>query len=221
MTGRIVAIEGGDGAGKRTTSEAIVVRLREIGLKADVISFPRYGSTVGANVIGDFLSHRIKASLKPNVLAVFYAADRLQSLGVIERARELHDFVIMDRYVGSNVAYQASKVLPSEMLGTMRWIERLELEIFGIPPPELSVLLRMPVMRAKELVSLKAGRSYTDQVFDRHEADEQLQSKIYDSYSVLIKEGIISPWLDVNPLTNGRLRPPLEIANEILRALGL
>ncbi|MGJ4914167.1 hypothetical protein ACQR10_03620 [Bradyrhizobium sp. HKCCYLRH2060] len=219
MLGKIVAIEGGDGAGKRTTSFAVADQLRGRGLKAAVISFPRYGETVGANVIGDYLAQRLTLAMSPRTLAVYYAIDRFESLEWIHRSQEENDFVIMDRYVGSNVAYQGSKVVASDALACMRWIERLELEQFGVPAPNLSILLRMPVAQAKRLVSMKSTRSYTESVFDLHEADDELQRKIYESYSVLVRESIVSAWMVVEPVVGEVLREPGDIACEIVSAL--
>ncbi len=219
MTGRILAIEGGDGAGKRTISEALRDRLVADGLRAKVISFPRYQDTLGGRAIGEFLAHRAPAPADPRAVAVFYAADRFESKALIQELLQENDFLIVDRYVGSNVAYQAAKVAPEERQAIVDWIVDLEFGCFALPRPVLSVFLDTPVEVARRLVGKKDARSYTDRVLDRHEEDLELQRKVVETYGRLAADEIVSPWLVVSPLRNGALRLPRDLADEILSRL--
>ena len=63
--------------------------------------------------------------------------------------------VVLDRYVPSNVAHQASKVEGAERAELQRRILDIEFGIFGMPRPDLVLLLDVPVAgsttdRAKE-----------------------------------------------------------------------
>jgi len=219
VTGRIVAIEGGDGAGKRTIAEALRDRLVAEGLRAKVISFPMYQETLGGRAIGEFLAHRVPAPADPRAVAIFYAADRFESKAFIQELLEENDFLIVDRYVASNVAYQAAKVAPEERQAIADWILDLEFGCFGLPRPLISVFLNMPVEVARGLVGKKDARSYTDRVLDRHEEDLDLQRRVAETYGRLAADEVVSPWLVVSPLRDGALRLPRDLADEILSRL--
>jgi dTMP kinase len=219
VTGRIVAVEGGDGAGKRTISEALRDRLVADGLRAKVISFPRYQDTLGGRVIGEFLAHRVAAPADPRGVAIFYAADRFESKALIQELLDENDFLIADRYVASNVAYQAAKGAPEERQAIIDWIVDLEFGCFGLPRPVISVFLDMPVEVARQLVGKKDARPYTDRVLDRHEEDLDLQRRVAEAYGRLAADEVVSPWLVVSPLRNGTLRLPRDLADEIVSRL--
>jgi dTMP kinase len=219
VTGRIVALEGGDGAGKRTISEALRDRLVADGLRARVISFPRYQDTLGGRAIGEFLAHRVPAPADPRAVAIFYAADRFESKALIQELLDENDFLIVDRYVGSNVAYQAAKAAPEDRQAIVDWIVDLELGCFGLPRPVLSVFVDMPVEVARRLVGKKDTRPYTDRVLDRHEEDLDLQRRVAEAYGRLAADEVVSPWFVVSPLRNGALRLPRDLAEEILSRL--
>ena len=51
------------------------------------------------------------------------------------------------------------------------WLEEVEYGEFGLPRPDLVVLLDAPVALARELVGRKAARGYTTLEADIHEAD--------------------------------------------------
>ncbi|RZM08508.1 MAG: thymidylate kinase, partial [Sphingomonas sp.] len=46
----LLAIEGGDGAGKATAAAEVVAQLVAGGTSATVLSFPRYAETLGGHV---------------------------------------------------------------------------------------------------------------------------------------------------------------------------
>src|SRR5690348_753674 len=106
----IVAIEGADGAGKATTAARLCEALNAVGRSATVIAFPRYGETVGGITIGRFLAGELAVPVTPRAAAVLYALDRLEWRDAILAAQAAHDVVIFDRYIASNMAYQAAKV---------------------------------------------------------------------------------------------------------------
>ena len=57
IEGKIIAIEGIDGAGKKTQSEMLVEYLKGKGVSAEVLSFPDYNHPLGM-VISDYLHKR-------------------------------------------------------------------------------------------------------------------------------------------------------------------
>jgi dTMP kinase len=212
----LVAIEGADGAGKATASENVRAALVSRGLSATVISFPRYKDTVGGVTLGEFLSGRLPVPVTPKAAAVLYGLDRLESVPFIRETVATHDVVIFDRYIASNMVYQASKVGADDAADLMRWIYRLETEAFEVPAADLSIYLDTPLDAARRLMQLKDARSYTDRQFDEHEADTSLQRAVRRNYTSVAGLGLAGPWRIVATTVAGRLRQPGEIAAEIV-----
>jgi dTMP kinase len=212
----LVAIEGADGAGKATAASNVRDALVEKGLSVSVISFPRYMDTVGGVVLGEFLSGRMPVPVTAKAAAVLYGLDRLESVSFVAQTAATNDVVIFDRYIASNMVYQASKVAPEDATNLMQWIFRLETEMFGVIPPNLSIYLDTPIEKARELMLLKSRRSYTDRQYDEHEADNVLQRNVRQNYANIASAGLAGPWRVVHTVQSGRLRPSQEIASEIV-----
>jgi len=106
MGGRLITIEGLDGAGKTTLAGALAAALAERGVDVEVLREPG----------GVELSERIRTLVKdpalrvdPRAEALLYAAARAQL--VAERVAPLLDagrWVLLDRFVDSSLAYQGS-----------------------------------------------------------------------------------------------------------------
>ena len=211
----LVAIEGGDGAGKATAAAEVAAQLNAAGRSATVISFPRYAETLGGHVLGEYLGGRLPRAASPRAAAVLYALDRMESAGAIAGATAAHDVVVFDRYIASNMAYQAAQVAEAEAVPLMRWIARLELDQFALPAPDLCVYLDTPVEAARALILRKRKRSYTDDALDAYEADVALQHRVRANYAAMATDGLLGRWATVPTMTNTALRPPAEIAAEI------
>ncbi len=213
----LVAIEGADGAGKATAAANVNAALIARGITASVISFPRYAETVGGTALGDFLAGRMAVPVKPKAAAVLYALDRLESVQFVAEKAAVNDVIIFDRYIPSNMVYQASKVDPSDAVDMMRWIFKLEVETFGVLPPDLSIYLDTPIENARQLMLLKTRRSYTDRQYDEHEADVMLQRAVRRNYSEMSRMGLAGPWQTVRTASSAdTLRHPADIASEIV-----
>lgn len=215
----LLAIEGADGAGKATTATAVATLLREQGRRVEVIAFPRYAATIGGHVLGDFLGGRLDRTATPRSLAVLYALDRLESLEVIAEAMARCDVVVFDRYIASNIAYQAAKVPDDAAPALVEWIVALETVQFALPPPDLSIYLDTPLDTARRQIAQKQQRDYTDLTYDQHEADVALQAAVRRRYAAMADTGVLSRWRRVEPLAGGAMRPPAEIAAEIVAAM--
>ncbi len=216
----LVAIEGADGAGKATTASAVVAALHASGRSAEVISFPRYTATVGGHVLGDFLAGRLPHALSPRALATLYALDRFESRDLVLATAARCDVVVFDRYIASNMAYQAAKVAADEAGDLMRWIVALETGQFAMPAPDLSIYLDTPLEVARGQIARKRRRSYTDQTYDAHEADDALQRAVRAAYAAMTEGALLGGWQRVVTGRDGEMRPPAEIAAEIVAAIG-
>lgn len=219
MTAFIIAIEGGDGVGKNTIANALAMSLRSKSKNVALIDFPRYGDTVAGGALKQFLNGETKQPVTAQIAAVLYALDRFEYRAEILKAVNENDFVIFDRYVASNVAYQAAKVPRADRSAMMDWVLNLELDTFSLPRPNLNVLLRLDVAAARRLVSLKPKRDYTNLEHDIHEADDTLQARLRENYQHIADQAMISKWTVIDVSRFGSLRKPAEICSELERCV--
>ena len=186
-----------------------------------MISFPRYGETAGGWVLGEYLGGRLPREVSPRAAAVLYALDRLESRDALMAAESGHEVVVLDRYIASNLVYQAAKVAAEEAADLMRWIWTLETGQFALPSPDLSVFLATPVDVARRQIAMKRQRSYTDATFDLNEADAALQARVRENYAELAAADYAGRWVTVATVADVGMRPPGEIAAEVVAALSL
>jgi len=211
----IVAIEGADGAGKATAAAGLVDRLALRGFSAEVISFPRYATTVGGYALGEFLSGRLPRAVSAEAAAVLYALDRLESRTEIESAAKRSEVLVMDRYIASNMAYQAAKVSQSDSERLMEWVIRLETGLFALPKPDLSIYLDTPLEVAQELILRKRPRDYTERNLDEYEGDLDLQRRVRANYAAMVERDLLGPWARIATVAGGSLRAIVDIADEM------
>ena len=211
----LVAIEGADGAGKNTTATRLRDLLIAEGRSATIIAFPRYSETVAGVTIGRFLAGELPVPVTPQAAAVLYALDRFEWRDAIAEAAATFEVVIFDRYIASNMAYQAAKLPAGEARGMMEWILALETGQFALPRPDLSIYLETPWEIARALILQKAQRSYTDRSYDEHEADVALQQRVRANYAEMAAADLLGPWRTVRSTDDGAMRSPDAIAGEI------
>jgi dTMP kinase len=170
--GKLIAIEGIDGSGKRTQLDLLARELDARGLSAVRVSFPRYESSFG-KLVARYLNGEFGplAAVDPHFSALLYANNRLEAKSELDSALAAGKIVLADRYVGSNLAHQASRVEPERREEFLAWLTHLEYTLYGLPIEDLVVYLRVPVPEAHRLIGLKSERSYTARQRDLHEAD--------------------------------------------------
>ncbi len=215
----LLAIEGADGAGKATTSALVVEQLQAAGRSAAVISFPRYTDTVGGWALGAMLAGTLPRGTSPTAAAVLYALDRMESRDHLMATMAANDVVVFDRYIASNMAYQAAQVPVDEADTMMAWIADLETCSFALPKPDLSVYLDTPADIARGLIRQKRKRSYTDDAFDAYEADTGLQDRVRINYAAMAAAGLLGRWATVSTVEAGASRLPADIARDIVALL--
>ena len=220
MSAFLLAMEGADGAGKATVSAAVVEMLRAAGKRAAVVSFPRYAETAGGHVLGEYLAGRLPRAVSPRAAAVLYALDRLESRDHLLATAASNDVVVFDRYIASNMAYQAAQVPAAKATALIEWIAALETRQFALPAPDLSVYLDTPQDVSRALIARKRRRSYTDDAFDAYEADAALQARVRENYASMAAGGLLGRWATVATTVGaGKSRPPEEIATEVVALL--
>ncbi|MDA1231898.1 MAG: thymidylate kinase [Planctomycetota bacterium] len=212
----LIAIEGIDGAGKGTQAGRLVSSLRDTGLRVDTLQFPRYSATTFGSAIGDFLNGRFGSlsEVHPQLAAVLYAGDRYESRSLLMKMIEDNDVVVLDRFVGSNLAHQSAKLDGDERATLIEWIEKVEFEVFELPKPSLTILIDMSSQMSRELVSRKEARDYTDQKSDLQESDLPYLEKVRRCYLALSHSRL--DWRTIHGLNDdGLLKSIDEVGDEI------
>jgi dTMP kinase len=217
----LLAIEGADGVGKNSAATRLCDELNAAGRSAVMLSFPRYQSTVGGHTLGVYLAGKLDVPVTPQAAAVLYALDRLESRDMIAEATANHEVVIFDRYIASNMAYQAARLPASEADVMMGWILALETGTFALPRPTLSIYLDTPWELARELILQKRQRSCTDRSYDEYEADVALQKAVRANYEAMVNDAMLGPWRVVHASKGGTMRAREAITAEIRSYLEL
>ena len=152
MKGKLIVIEGTTASGKQTQSILLTKHLNEIGIKCEKKSFPDYDSPTGQIIKNCLLGKNNDSLFKegvnnipPKVAALYYAADRAYNIDKINKLLDNGVNVILDRYVESNMAYQAAKFDDNyERINTLLWMEQLEFNLLDLPRPDKVIFLYLP-----------------------------------------------------------------------------
>lgn len=208
--GRLIVIEGVDGAGKRTLADGLAAALTARGAAVARMTFPRYHADVHAQLARDALYGRL-GDLADSVhgMAVLFALDRRDAADELRALRATHDVLLLDRYVASNAAYGAARLRENAHGRFAGWVRVLEIDRFGVPVPDVHLLLRVPVALA---ATRAAGRAETDpnRAMDVFEADAGLQDRCATVYEQLAAENWLAPWLVVDGSATSPLEPGAE-----------
>ena len=192
--GRLLVIEGLDGAGKRTLSDGLTAALTEAGASVGSLAFPRYGRSVHADLVREAL-HRGHGDLADSVygMAMLYALDRSGAAGEIRELLDANDVVLLDRYVASNAAYAAARLREHADGAVVQWVWDLEVERFGLPRPDAHLLLRVsPEVAAERAV--RRAEADAARTRDAFESDDSLQQRCAAVYDELAAASWLAPW---------------------------
>jgi dTMP kinase len=192
--GRLVVIEGLDGAGKRTLTDRLLGALAARGARTATLAFPRYDADVHAELARDALHGRLgDVADSVHAMAVLFALDRRAAADGLRAALAAHDVVLVDRYVASNAAYGAARLHQEADGAFVCWVHDLEVTRFGLPVPDRHLLLDVPHAVAAQRA---AHRERTDpsRARDRYESDAALQDRTATVYRGLAAAGWLAPW---------------------------
>jgi dTMP kinase len=171
--GAFIVVEGTDGSGKATQAKLIASKLESAGYDVETFDFPQYDQPssyfVKRYLNGDYGD---ADEVGPYTSSLFYALDRFEAAPKIRQALQEGKVIICNRFTGSNMAHQGTKIANAEQRrGFFIWLDNLEFEMLRVPRPDISFVLRVPADVAQKLVDQKDERGYTDKKRDLHEAD--------------------------------------------------
>jgi dTMP kinase len=212
--GKLLALEGIDGAGKHTQVEMLAAALARRGVDCCLLSFPRYpsffGRAVARYLTGEF--GRLD-QVDPHFSALLYAGDRLEAKPELKLAIAAGRTVLADRYVASNLAHQGARVEPARREEFWNWIRELEYGIFGLPREDLVIYLRIPAAEATRRMASRAKKLSQDiQESDIRHLEQAAAA--YDSLAESSQGWAVVEGFD---LATNQPRPAASIHQEILR----
>jgi len=188
-----VVIEGLDGSGKSTQLKLIKAYLESHNIHYKYLHFPRTDTGVFGDLVARFLRGDLGPidQVNPYLVGLIYAGDRDNAKETINEWIRKGYFVIVDRYVYSNMAFQGAKLNTKQEKEELRkWLYQLEFEYYKIPKPELSLFLDVPFsFTTKSLQNQRQGddRDYLQGKQDIHEADLNFQESVRQEYLELVK----------------------------------
>jgi dTMP kinase len=215
MSGKFILFEGIDSSGKKTQANLLAEKLRRMGKKVEIISFPTYQKTplgifVAKYLKGDFGS---KEEITPEIGSLFYSLDRHQFQKEIEEKLKAGITIIADRYTASNI-FQAAKLEGNKRFEIWEWIKDIDRRL---PQPHATIILDVPTKISKNLfLNREKKNKLLEDEKDIHEADMDYQEKVRRAYlDIAEKEG----WIVINCFQekNGEIEffSPEKIHNEI------
>ena len=212
MNGKLIVIEGLDGAGKSTQLKLLSERIRK---SAEFITFPDYSSLSG-KIIAEYLKGVYCDLDEPDgayAASCFYAADRYISFKTGWGRDYLSGGnIITARYTSSNLIYQMAKLPREQWRDYFIWLYDFEFGKLGLPKPDAVIFLDMPLDVSLKLLTKRYGKNGGCK--DLHEADVHFLGKCEQAASYAAeKEG----WIIINCAENGEPRGIDYINGELLR----
>jgi dTMP kinase len=194
----LIAIEGVDGAGKRTLTQGLSTAWHAAGRSVATLAFPRYGQSVTADVAAEAL-HGQHGDLASSVyaMAMLFALDRAGAAAQICELCGDHDVVILDRYVASNAAYSAARLHQDADGEVVAWVHQIEYHRLKLPAPDWQVLLGVSTELAGQRARDRA-RQDASRARDAYERDNELQQRTGAVYAGLADAGFGGRWLVVD-----------------------
>lgn len=219
MHGKIIVVEGTDCSGKETQSKLLEERLNSIGKKCVRFDFPNYESPTGKIIGGSYLGKpeigpsffkEGAVNVEPHVVCLYYAADRKYAMPEIEKYLNDNYYVILDRYTTSNLAHQGSKIHDKdERFNMYQWIDKLEYWLLGLPKPDKTIFLHVPLENTLELRKKRKS-------IDEHEKSPEYLKRAEESYLELSE---LYNWDKIECIRNNKLRSVEDINNEIMKII--
>ena len=206
---KLIVIEGLDGCGKTTQLEILEKRLPD----THFITFPYYNTNSG-RIVSDYLSGAFKED-NPEISAysasAIYAVDRYTSYKTHWGALyESGSPVISARYTSSNAIYQMTKLSKDKWEGYLDWLFDFEYNKLGMPKPDRTIFLDMPIEVSQKLLSKRYGGDESKK--DIHERDTAFLSACRNAALYTAEK---CGWSIVECSENGEPRTIEEINEEL------
>lgn len=211
MSGKLIILEGADGAGKATQVKLLAERLRSEGIAVETLEFPRYENSFFGSYIKEWLDevHGNFVDLDPRLSSILFAGDRLESKEQINGWLAEGKHVILDRYVTASMLHQGAKLSDVEKRGAfLLWLDRLEYDVFKVPRPDMVVYLDMPAEMRHALLTTDESKPNLGHT----ETDAAYQAAVQNCAKQV---AALEEWKVVSCLMDDKLRSKDNINTEL------
>ena len=213
MSGKLIVLEGTDGAGKNTQTRLMAQRLERAGVSFRKVDFPRYGSPFAAPVErylqGDL--GKKPGDVSAYAASTLYAVDRYASYKEDwGRDYEAGTLILSNRYTTSNAVHQAPKLPEEERWAYLDWLFDLEYNRLALPKPDLVIYLDLPTEISAQMLRLRQEATHTQA--DIHEQDGDYLRACRESAQEIVKR---LGWRRVDCSRDGAIRTPEDIHNQM------
>lgn len=217
VRGKFIVIEGTDGSGKTAQFERLVLALPER-MKIATLDFPRYGEP-SSYFVQKYLTGKYGGEVGPYAASTFFALDRFDAKLRMLQSLEEGRLLLSNRYVASNMAYQGAKFAEKKAREEFyNWLHFLEYETFGIPKPDLNIVLHMPAEIARSMIARKPPREYLEGGNrDIHEEDLEYQKRAEGVYLEIVRL-FPGEFTLIECAPGGNLLSPEKIHEKVLTA---
>jgi len=222
--GKLIVIDGSDGSGKATQTKLLVERLAREGVVVHSLDFPRYkanlmGALIGEAIAGD---HGDFVHLDPFITSVIFAADRFESSDMIKQWLSHGDMVVLDRFVSANQIHQGGKIADTrKRTKFLTWLDKLEYGVFGLPKPDITIYLYMPLRHSLALLKEKQAQSRKSYIkkgkVDTFENDTNFLKNALKSAEFLMKHS--KNWHKISCAVRDTIRTREEIHEDVFRLI--
>lgn len=171
--GRLIVLEGLDGAGKGTQTRLLAERLRNAGRKVRLLDFPMY-HTPGAQLAELYLSGGLGGKPEDTgayAASMFFAADRYVNYRTDWKrdADDPNTLLLANRYTTANAYHQLSKLPTAEWESYLDWLWDFEYNKLGMPAPDRVLFLEIPLVLNAKNVQKRSKQTGVER--DIHEKD--------------------------------------------------
>jgi len=165
---KLISFEGIDASGKETQAKMLNEYMNIHGYKTTLVSFPRINLPIG-KLIDDMLKNVMSVDIK--ALHMLYEVDRMDFRNTVKHLGEQkYDFLILDRYTHSNIAYGMANNIDYD------WLKNLQRYI---REPDITFLLNISV---EESVKRRSERQ------DIFEKDLDFLKRVTVAYTLLAEK---------------------------------
>ena len=139
-----------------------------------------------------------------------YAADRKYNIKKVQDYLDQGYFVILDRYISSNMAHQGSKIEDDEKrFYLFQWVDKLEYWLLGLPKPDQTIFLHVPYKVTVELLSKRGHLDIAEKSTDNLKRAEKTYIELSELYH----------WDHIDCVKDEQLLSIEEISQKILTSV--
>ncbi len=214
---KIIAFEGIDGTGKTVQMEQLAAYLRSKGKTVLELSFPMYDTFFG-ELVGRYLTAKdgvAANTVDGKSMALWFALDRFEAFKGLDYSG--YDFLLINRYVLSNAVYQSIRDCDLDKPDILDFCLTLEHEHFGIPRPNLNLVLDMDIEEAAGNVDKKGFREYVGNARDVYESMDSIQARARKKYQEYAKR--LDSIVFIPCMKDGKLESIETIAGRIQKVV--